>query len=195
MFFFAISQKGNSTRSCAHITQSTKSNEKSVVKWFNRFDILSQCPFKCRSFVCLTTSQQMKRAFYMIGTKPTTSNQQHQMYWWSTTVLRFVCLYVFIANALLLMITFGSGSVWHFCLCSLSIKHHEFRVHVFDWIVKLYKSFAYEIDLSVWCWLNVFLFFQTLSLSPSLSLSIRFIGCYLSLYFTLATASCRHSIF
>lgn len=112
--FFAIYQKGNSTRSCAHITQSTKSNEKSVVKWFNRFDILSQCPFKCRSFVCLTTSQQMKRAFYMIETKPTTSNQQHQMYWWSTTVLRFVCLYVFIANALLLMITFGSGSVWHF---------------------------------------------------------------------------------
>lgn len=133
----------------------------------------------------------MKRAFYMIENKPTSSNIQTANVLMKHNCAVFcvsVCLHCqcLAANDYILF-RFG------IFFCSLSIQHHEFCVHVFDWIVKLYKSFAYEIDLSVWCRLNVCVFFSSNGIS--LSLAVYLIACHLSLYFTLATASCRHSIF
>lgn len=121
--FFSRYQKGSRTRSCAHKAHTAQHQMKRVVKWFNRFDILPQCPFKMRSFVCLTTSQQMKRAIYMIENKPTTSNEMckhskridesHQL-----CCFHAVCMSS-LPMPLLLMITFlfasvRIGSVWHF---------------------------------------------------------------------------------
>lgn len=123
LLFFSRDIKRAAVHVHVRIKHTAQHQMKRVVKWFNRFDILPQWPFKMRSFVCLTTSRQMKRAIYMIENKPTTSNEMCKYSKRIDESHQLCCFHAVCMSSLpmplLLMITFlfasvRIGSVWHF---------------------------------------------------------------------------------